>query len=362
MGRALRSVLVGCGQIADGHVGEVQKLDTGEMVAVCDLEILMAEQLARRFGIGAWYDDFDAMLERHHPDVVHIATPPASHLALARKALDAGCHVYMEKPFALTYAEAVEIVERAERAGKKLTIGHNAHFDPPALELRRLIADGVIGDPVHVESWFGYNLDGPFGRVLLGSADHWVHRLPGKLFQNNINHMLHKITELLPDERPEIRAMGWSRRKGTFGDARDDFLDELRVMIRGEEVSAYGTFSAAARPMAVFARVYGTKNTVHLDYTSRTVTLEQGPTKPAAIGRLSMGFEQAYRYAASSARNAMSFLRSDYHYFAGLNRLIAAFYDSILEDGPVPIPYRDILRIAWMMDEIFAQIGTGGAQ
>jgi predicted dehydrogenase len=319
----------------------------------------MAEQLALRHGVPHYYSDFETMLRERQPDVVHICTPPASHLPLTRMAVDAGCHVYVEKPLALTYQDSVALIDHVTRAGRKITIGHNSQFEPPMLELRELIGRGALGECVHVESWFGYDLSGPFGKVILGSPDHWVHRLPGKLFQNNINHMLNKVTEFVVDDRPEIRAMAWMRnRTETFGDVRDQLLDELRVMIRGQRVSAYATFSSNVKPLAQFARVYGTRGIAHLDFVSRTVTMERGPTLPSAIGRLAAGFDQALQYARSAGRNARRFMASDYHYFAGMSYLIRAFYDSILHDAPLPISTRDMLRLAWMMDEIFAQISS----
>ena len=357
MSKELKVVLVGCGQIADGHVSEIQKLGNAAVLAVCDLEPLMAEQLAVRYGVPRHYEDYEKMLAEQKPDVVHICTPPGSHLPLAKMAVDAGCHVYVEKPLALNYEDSVTLVEYVEKAGRKITIGHNSQFDPPILELRKMIARGEFGDCMHIESYFGYNLGGPFGKAILGSPDHWVHRLPGKLFQNNINHMLNKITELLPDERPEIRAMGWMHGGQTqFGDVRDELMDELRVVIRGKDMSAYGTFTSHVKPVAQFARYYGTESIVHLDFISRTVTVERGATLPSAIGRLAAGFDQSMQYARSAARNAQRFLRSDYHYFAGLAYLIRSFYDSILHGAPLPVSTRDILRIAWMMDEIFEQI------
>lgn len=357
MSTELKVALVGCGQIADGHVSEIQKLGTAKVLGVCDTEPLMAEQLAVRYGVPHHYSDFETMLDQVRPDVVHICTPPGSHLALTKLSVDAGAHVYVEKPLALDYAQSVELVEYVEKAGRKLTIGHNSEFDPPSLEMRELRAAGVLGEPVHVESWFGYNLAGPFGKVILGSPDHWVHRLPGKLFQNNINHMLNKITEFVTDDRPEVKAVAWRHdRSQRFGDARDELLDELRVIIRGDEVSAYGTFTAAVHPVAHFSRIYGSKGILHLDFVSRTVTVERGATLPSAIGRLAAGFTQTAEYARSALRNVKRFAASDYHFFAGMNELIRRFYDSILHDAPPPISTRDMLRIAWIMDQIFDQI------
>src|SRR5947209_14741225 len=72
----LRVAIVGCGKIADGHVETIRHIAGARVVAVCDLEPLMAEQLAVRYGVPGFYGDFTQLLERERPDVVHITTPP----------------------------------------------------------------------------------------------------------------------------------------------------------------------------------------------------------------------------------------------------------------------------------------------
>jgi predicted dehydrogenase len=357
--RELRIALVGCGQIADGHVSEIAKIAGAKLVAVCDAEPIMAEQLAMRFSVPSWYDCFDRMLESETPDVVHICTPPASHFELAKSAVDHGCHVYVEKPFALDYRQTDELLRYIEARGRKVTIGHNSEFDPPSEEMRTLVRDGVLGSAVHVESWFGYSLGGSFGKAIMSSSDHWVHKLPGKLFHNNINHMLNKITEYLVDETPLVQAMAWKSGAATcYGDVRDELYDELRVVIKGSSVSAYGTFTSSVKPVAQFVKVYGTKSIATLDYVSRSVVVDRGARYPSAVGRLIAGYDQARSYANSSWLNTKRFLKNDYHYFAGLNLLIQKFYSSIRHDTPLPVSPDKIRQIAWIMDEIFRQIGN----
>jgi predicted dehydrogenase len=353
---ALKVAVVGCGKIADGHVGEILKMANATLVGLCDLEILMAEQLAKRHKVERYYDDLDEMLEKESPDVVHITTPPQVHLPLAVKLMDAGCHVYVEKPIALNYNDAEQIVRHAEKTGKKLTVGHSFAFDPPALVMRELVREGVLGDPVHVESYFGYNLAGPFGAAILGDNTHWVHSLPGKLFHNNIDHMLNKITEFVDDEKPEINAYGSKRREESYGDVRDELMDELRVYIEGKKTTAYGTFTSHVKPVSHYARIYGTKNILHVDYNIRTVTLEHGATLPSAIGRLLPAFGSGWGYHKEGWKNVFRFARSRFHFFAGMNRLISDFYASIIEGKPLPISPRDMLRIAAFMEEIFSQL------
>jgi predicted dehydrogenase len=351
----LKIAIVGCGKIADAHVSEIQKLSSAEVVAVCDAEVLMAEQLAVRFKIPRYDDDFRRMLAETHPDVVHITTPPASHLPLARQALEAGCHVFVEKPLAPTFDDCRKIVDAAVAAGKKLTIGHIYSFDPATVKLRKMVADGVLGEIVHLESYYGYDLAGPFGAVLLRDTNHWVHRLPGKLFQNVIDHALNRIVEFLPEDRPNIQASAYRFRPAS-GDKSDALLDELRVVILGQRASAYATFCSSARPLAQFIRVYGTKNIATVDYVGRTVVLDAHARVPGSIGRLWPPLDQARKHFSAARGNFGAFLRADFQFFAGLNNLLTEFYHSIQTDSPPPIPYTDILRLALWMDEIIHQV------
>ena len=142
----------------------------------------------------------------------------------------------------------------------------------------------------------------------------------------------------------------------SFGDVRDDLKDELRVLLKGARTSGYATFSSHARPVGQFVRLYGTRNTLHVDYVMRTVTVDASATLPSAIGRLVPAFVQASRLLKEGSRNVVRFAKNDFHYFAGLGTLAGLFYDCIVTDGPVPIPYRDILRVARVMDEIFRQV------
>lgn len=358
---SLKVAVVGCGKIAEAHVLEIAKMPSlAQVVAVCDREMLMAEHLAVRTGVPRHYDSFERLVDSERPDVIHITTPPDSHLGLALAAIAAGCHVFVEKPLTPRHEDSLQLVAAAKDRGRLLTIGYTYLFDPPAIDMRHLLRQGAVGDVVHVESFFGYDLSGPFGTALLADGAHWVHRLPGRLLQNNIDHLLNKILEFFDDDAPDVVARGRVRRKVRFGDARDEMADELRVMLLGNKTTAYATFSAHIRPAAHFVRVYGSAGTLHVDYVARTVTAETPPSLPSAIGRLLPPFGRAWQYACEGGRNVLRFARSEFQFFGGLNHLISAFYQSALEGGPPPISYRDILRVSALMDEIFRQVPQGG--
>lgn len=360
---SLKIGIVGCGKIADSHVEEIQKLPAlARVVGVCDREPIMAEQLAMRYGLDYHTTDVERLLSEQKPDILHITTPPGSHLPLAKLAIDAGCHVYVEKPMTLNLADTRSLLDHAAKAKKKVTIGWTYLFDPPALEMRRLLGEGVLGDVVHVESFYGYNLSGAYGSAILGDPEHWVLKLPGQLLHNNIDHLLNKTLEFVDEDEPKITAHGGVRRALRFGDSRDRMLDEMRFQIHGGKTTVFGTFSSHIRPAGHFVRVYGTKNTAHVDYVARTVTLESAGALPSAIGRLVPAFEMAAKFAKAGARNVERFARSDFHFFSGLSYLIGAFYRSVIEGTPPPISDRDMIRVSAMLDDIFQQLRTEGGQ
>jgi len=347
--------IVGCGKIADGHLEEIQKLGCARVLAVCDLEPILAEQLAVRYSVPHRYSDFDRMLSEHRLDVVHIATPPHSHLALAQKAAKAGCHVFLEKPLALNATDGRRLIDCVHQTNRKMTINYWYNFETPALALKEFVAKGNLGDPIHIESYYGYDLAGGFGQALLSDDRHWVHQLPGKLFQNIIDHAINKITPFLPDEPVEIIARAY-RRRHSNGDRTDGVLDELRVMIFAGGMSAYVTFSSHARPVGHFMRVYGTKNTAHIDFALRSMFVEEKQTVPSAVGRLLPSFKSSWQSLRQTTQNVREFAGSRFHFFEGMNRLLSLFYQSILHDTPVPISYTEILRVSQIMDVISSQV------
>jgi predicted dehydrogenase len=96
----------------------------------------------------------EEVLARPQVDVAVIATPNDTHVDFARRALEAGKHVVVDKPFTLTLAEARELARLAGRTGRQLSVFHNRRWDADFLTVRRLIAGGELGEIVHFEAHF----------------------------------------------------------------------------------------------------------------------------------------------------------------------------------------------------------------
>ncbi len=151
-----RAGIIGCGGIANNkHLPALQKqADRIETVAFCDLDLSRAKALAARIGAenAAFYTDYRQLLANETLDVVYVLTPNRWHAEMTIVALEAGKHVFCEKPMACTAAEAKAMCEAAERAGRLLTIGYQYRCEPAALKLKTIVEAGALGDVYYAEA------------------------------------------------------------------------------------------------------------------------------------------------------------------------------------------------------------------
>jgi len=355
----LRVAIVGCGKIADAHAAQIGRVRGSEIVAVCDREPLMAQQLAERFPVRRYFTDVEELLAAARPDVVHVTTPPESHFEIARRCLERGCHVYVEKPITLHAGQARTLVALSAEHGLKLTVGHDDQFSHAARRMRALVQAGFLGGPpVHMESYYGYDMSDGYARALLADRRHWVRRLPGGLLQNVISHGIARIAEFLTTDAPEVFAHGFvSPRLAALGET--EIVDELRVLVSEDSrTTAFFTFSSQMRPALHEFRLYGPRNSLVLDQDHETVLRLRGTRPPSYLAKFLPPLSVAGQHLGNLVTNARTFLAGDFHMKSGLKYLIESFYRSIVRDTPPPIPYREILLTAQIMDSIFEQLRT----
>ena len=356
----LRVAIVGCGKIADAHASQIQRIGGCEIVAVCDREPLMARQLYERFPVRAYFDNVAELLGKAQPDVVHITTPAETHYDIARLCLEKGSHVYVEKPVAFYAREVEALVALAESRRLKLTAGHDDQFSHVSRRMRALVRSGYLGGPpVHMESSFCYDLGDPaYARALLSDRNHWVRRLPGKLLHNIISHGIARIAEFLTSDTPQVIAHGFvSPFLRSMGET--EIVDELRVIVSEDaRTTAYFTFSSQMRPTLHEFRIYGPRNGLILDQDQETLIKVRGERYKSFAEKFIPPAALASQYLGNLKTNVGSFLRRDFHMKAGMKNLIEAFYRSITRDEAPPIPYREIIVTAKIMDSIFEQVGA----
>jgi predicted dehydrogenase len=155
--------VVGLGRVLDYHLPMIeQHADDFRVVAVCDVAEHRRNEVAEQLGARP-HASYEELLAVDAVDLVIVATPPTMHATMSIAALESGKHVIVEKPMALKADDARQMVEAAERSGKRLVVNHNHRFSGffHYHEIKRELDRGAIGKPYQytvrlLSPWGGY--------------------------------------------------------------------------------------------------------------------------------------------------------------------------------------------------------------
>jgi len=150
----IRFGFVGAGQIAHNSVDQVNSHPDGKAVAVTDTNFERAQHLCEEKQVPHACQSAEELFARDDVDAVYIAVPNKFHAPLAVQALKAGKHVLLEKPFAINYAEAKEVIDTANATGKVFSLGMNYRMRPEVQKARAVIETGVLGEIYHGKAWW----------------------------------------------------------------------------------------------------------------------------------------------------------------------------------------------------------------
>ncbi|MFH1465220.1 MAG: Gfo/Idh/MocA family oxidoreductase [Pseudomonadota bacterium] len=170
---SLNAGIIGCGRITDLHVPGYARCDRARLLAICDVDGALLARRQAEWGVERTYRDHRALLADPDLDLVEIVTPHHLHRRLVEEAFAAGKHVSVQKPMALTLSDCDAMIAAGERAGKLLRVYENFVFFPPYVKAKELLAQGAIGEPLHIRTKLGSAMRGGWP-VPLGS---WVWRL-----------------------------------------------------------------------------------------------------------------------------------------------------------------------------------------
>ena len=168
--------IVGCGVISNAYVANAAAFDTFDIVACADVEHARREALAAEHALEPL--SVDELLGSPAIDVVLNLTPPLAHMAVTRSALEAGKHVYSEKPLAVTSTDALELVRLATARGKRLGCAPDIFLGRAYQTARALLDEGAIGEPLAASA-----------AMLAGGQERW-HPDPDTFFRDGAGPLL----------------------------------------------------------------------------------------------------------------------------------------------------------------------------
>jgi predicted dehydrogenase len=174
--------------------------------------------------------DLDAALEREDIRLVVVATPDGLHAEQAVAALEAGCHVVVDKPFAQTLAEAERIAGAATRSGNVLSVFQNRRWDSDFLTLRRLVAEGELGEVVHFESHFD--------RFRPAVVDRWKEKPGAGVWQDLGPHLVDQALQLFGQPLAVYADLAGQKPGAPVADYAHVLLryDRLRVILHAGQI------------------------------------------------------------------------------------------------------------------------------
>jgi len=141
----IKFAIIGCGSIGKRHMAVLDANADTEVVGLCDLDESKVKALSELYGGIPYFTDVETMLNQSNPDVVSIATPHKLHAPQAITCLNAGKHVLVEKPMALTSTDALEMIAAAEKNNKKLWVVKQNRFNVPVALTNDAIKSNKLG-------------------------------------------------------------------------------------------------------------------------------------------------------------------------------------------------------------------------
>jgi predicted dehydrogenase len=321
----LKIGVVGGGVISGTHLSAATSYPGGEVVGIADHDIARAQAQAERFSVKHSFDNVADLLALK-PDVVHVLTPPASHESVALQALQAGAHVYVEKPMATSVASCERMARTATLTNRQLCVGHCWVYNPAMTQAQRLLESGAAGAVLQAASSWNFDLH----RAPTFGKDHWSTEMPGGLAEDVAVHPLSVL----------IRLLGASRR--TFSVSRSAPADdvrpaEMRVLLDCER--GLGTLSVSfhARPDLALLDIWCERMLLRLNMSSMTLTVHRDLPMPRKIARGVSNLDIASQLVAGTANTVWKLLARKVDGSYGIVPLIHAFYSALEAGQPAPV-------------------------
>lgn len=209
-GRKVRYAVVGGGWISQAaFMPGVAQTGNSEMTAIVTGDPKKADALAGTYGLTAFtYDRYEEALASDLFDAVYLALPNGMHREYAVPALEAGCHVLLEKPMAVSVAECEAINAAAKASGAKLMIAYRLHFEPGTLDAIARIRAGAIGEPRMFTATFGQTVSADNHRA---SQGYWAGPVP-----DMGTYPINAARNIFGEEPVEVSAIGSRRPDSPF--------------------------------------------------------------------------------------------------------------------------------------------------
>jgi predicted dehydrogenase len=323
----LRAGIVGLGWWGRTIVATLAGSEHLHITAATDLNPA-ARDFATEHGL-AFAPDLAGLLDDPAIDAVILCTPHTQHAAQILRVAAAGKHVFCEKPLCLTRADAAAAIQACQRAGVVLGVGHERRFEPPVLELRRLVQSGALGTLLQIEANFSQDL------FLKLAADNWrlsaAEAPAGPMTATGI-HLLDLCVSLLgPADDVLVRV-------GQLGSA----------LANGDTLAALVSFRSGANVLisAILATPFDGRLAVYGSEGWAEVRDKAHPEAPEG-------------WTLTVNRRGAGRTTQDFPPAAAVRSNLEAFARAALGVAPYPIPAGEMLETIAALEAVFRSAASG---
>ena len=257
--KELQVGIVGLGWVAGAHIETLAAVKGARVGAVCTRRPLAAEDIAAQYGVQAKvYHDYAEMLADPELDMVSICTPNDLHARQTIAAAEAGKHIYIEKPMALSYADAKAMRDAVRRSGVKACVGFECRFSKQFTMMRSLIDQGLLGE-LHYGEVDYYHGIGPW-YAQIG----WNVRKDcgGSALLSGGCHALDALLWAMDDEVEEVTSYGAKSRSDYFAGYEYDPTSVTIVKFRNGKVGKTAACIDCLQPYYFHLHLVGSKGSL----------------------------------------------------------------------------------------------------
>ncbi len=343
MSKKVRWGVIGAGGIADRRtIPGMMLCDNAELVAVMEINMELAEKCRAKWGCKKAYDNEADLLADPEIDAVYIATPVVLHAKQAMAAADAGKHILIEKPLAMTSEEGAKVVEYCESKGVKIAAGLMMRFGAYVMAMKKAIEEGKIGKPVSAYAQFTC----------------WYPDMPGNWRQSKKNggggammdmgvHCIDLLQYILGSKAKDVVAMHDTL---TWNYEVEDSSTVLMRLESGAHCVVQSNFNIPDDAAKWRIEVFGEQGRLIGD----TVI---GQVDGGSLDAMFLGEQGGYDAQQDKKDGARE--QIDVEFGNMYAREVASFSDSILNGTPVEVPASDAIQVQKVMESAYRSNDEG---
>ncbi|MGG1396507.1 Gfo/Idh/MocA family oxidoreductase [Bacillus salipaludis] len=286
--------IVGLGRLGRQHAENLAfRIPNCELSAVCSVIPEEVEEVQKEWNIPYAYTNYDEMLKNKELDAIFITSPSGFHCEQIEKALNAGFHVFSEKPLGLYLEEALHIQEVVNKHKDQVfMLGFMRRYDKSYVYAKKKIEEGKIGEPFLIRC---YGLDP--AKAINGFMQFAKNNYSGGLFLDMAIHDLDLARWYLSAEAKQVWAIGGAYAYSEFTELNDAETGAAMVKFEDNKMGIFIAGRNSAHGYHIETEIIGTKGTLRIgtvpEKNKVTVFDETGAVKECSDGFLER-FDQAY--------------------------------------------------------------------